>query len=240
MRRWTARLVLFIFFALGAQSPIYAADEPPVRDATETPTWQRDFHLDQRHFVSRGRNHFFVLEPHFQLVLEAPGAKLVITVLDDTVEVGSAMTRVVEEREWEDGELTEVSRNFYAMDRDTHDIFYFGEDVTVYEDGTPSRGGDSWHADMAGAQAGLMMPGTPELGMKYYQELAPDVAMDRATIASLSQRFETPAGTFEKCLRTREGSGLNPDETEFKTYAPGIGLVQDENLLLTRYGFSKR
>ncbi len=240
MRRWTACLVLFAVLALGALSPIRAADEPATRDATETPSWQRDFHLDQRHFISRGHNQFFVLEPQFQLVLEAPGAKLVITVLDDTVKVGNVMTRVMEEREWEDGVLTEVSRNFYAMDRDTHDIFYFGEDVTVYEGGTPHRGEDSWRADNAEARAGLMMPGTPEVGMKYYQELAPGVAMDRATIASLSQRFETPAGTFEKCLRTGEGSGLDPDENEFKTYAPGIGLVQDENLLLTRYGFSKK
>jgi hypothetical protein len=240
MRRWTAPLVLFAIFALGALSPIRAADEPATRDATETPTWQRDFHLDQRHFVSRGHNDYFVLEPRFQLVLEAPNAKLVISVLDDTVKVGSVMTRVVEEREWEDGKLTEVSRNFFAMDRDTHDIFYFGEDVTIYENEAPHHGNDSWRADNAGARGGLMMPGAPEVGMKYYQELAPGVAMDRATIASLSESFETPAGTFEKCLRTGEGSGLNPDENEFKTYAPGIGLIQDENLLLTGYGFSKK
>ena len=34
--------------------------------------------------------------------------------------------------------------------------------------------------DKNGAKAGLMMPGKPKVGMKYYQEIAPGVAMDRA------------------------------------------------------------
>ncbi len=41
------------------------------------------------------------------------------------------------------------------------------------------------------------------------------------------------------CLRTQETSGLNPREKEFKTYASGIGLIQDEDLLLVRYGVAE-
>jgi hypothetical protein len=37
---------------------------------------------------------------------------------------------------------------------------------------------------------------------------------------------------------TQEGTALNPDEKEFKTYVPGIGLSQEESLLLTSYGFN--
>jgi hypothetical protein len=33
---------------------------------------------------------------------------------------------------------------------------------------------------------------------------------------------------------------LNPEEEEFKRYAPGIGLIQDEDPLLDRYGFGRR
>ena len=82
-----------------------------------------------------------------------------------------------------------------------------------------------------------MMPGKPEMGMKYYQEIAPGVAMDRAEIINLNDQLSTPAGSFSKCLTTREGTALNFREVEFKTYAPGIGLIQDQDLLLTRYGF---
>ena len=74
--------------------------------------------------------------------------------------------------------------------------------------------------------------------MRYFQEIAPDVAMDRAEVLSLTHSLETPAGEFSECLRTQEGSALKPNEREFKTYAPGIGLIQDQSLLLVGYGFN--
>ncbi|MBA7609960.1 hypothetical protein ES703_17163 [subsurface metagenome] len=50
--------------------------------------------------------------------------------------------------------------------------------------------------------------------------------------------METPAGTFKNCIRAEETSGLDPDEKCYKTYAPGVGLIQDEDLLLTRRGYT--
>lgn len=147
------------------------------------------------------------------------------------------MTRVVEEREWQDGELIEVSRNFFAICPTTRDAFYFGEEVDDVKDGQVVGHAGAWLAGTNGARAGLIMPGDPKVGMKYYQEIAPDIAMDRATVLSLDETFETPAGVFSNSLRTQEGTPLNTDEKEFKTYAPGIGLVQDQGLLLTGYGF---
>ena len=47
--------------------------------------------------------------------------------------------------------------------------------------------------------------------------------------------MKTPAGTFKDCLRVEETSGIAPDEKGYKTYAPGVGLIQDEDLLLTGY-----
>jgi hypothetical protein len=46
------------------------------------------------------------------------------------------------------------------------------------------------------------MHGTPKLGMKYYQEIASRVAMDRAEIVSLNDTCKTPAGTFSNGPRT--------------------------------------
>src|SRR5262245_24531901 len=89
--------------------------------------------------VSRGTNPYFVLEPGFQLVLEGSEGKskvrLEVTVLDETRKVGDVETRVVEERETEDGELKEVSRNYFAISKRTNAVYYFGEDVDEYEDG---------------------------------------------------------------------------------------------------------
>jgi len=77
------------------------------------------------------------------------------------------------------------------------------------------------------------MPGKPVKGDKFYQEYAPRVAMDRAEVASLDDRLETPAGRFEKCVRMRETTPLERDVCD-KLYAPGVGLIKDESLLLMR------
>ena len=202
--------------------------------------WQKEFNLSKRTLLSTGRNTYFILEPGFQLVFESEDEKLAITVLDDTVNVAGVTTRVVEEREWKNGKLIEVSRNFFSICKDTKDVFYFGEDVNDYKDGHVSGHGGAWRADASDARPGLIMPGTPIVGMKYYQEIAPGIAMDRAEVINLNETLKTPAGTFDKCLKTQEGSSLKPKEKEFKIYAPGIGLIQDEDLLLTKYGFIKK
>jgi hypothetical protein len=75
-------------------------------------SWQEEFNLSKRTLLPTGRNTYFVLEPGFQLVLEGGNEKVAVTVLDETREVDGVVTRVVEEREWKDGRLIEVSRNF--------------------------------------------------------------------------------------------------------------------------------
>jgi len=209
------------------------------RDSNKRP-WQKEFNLSKRTLLSKGTNPYFILEPGFQLAFASEDAKLVITVLDETVDVDGVETRVVEEREWENGELIEVSRNFFAICKDTKDVFYFGEDVNDYKKGQVTGHGGAWRAGVSDARPGLIMPGSPSVGMKYFQEIAPGIAMDRAEVISLNERLKTPAGTFDKCLKTQEGSALKPSEKEFKTYAPGIGLIQDEDLLLTSHGFIKK
>ncbi len=199
------------------------------------PSWQKEFGLSERTLVPTGRNTYFILEPGFQLVLESKNEKLAITVLDETQKVDGVTTRVVEEREWKNGELIEISRNYFAIDEITKDIFYFGEAVDMYRGRKVVDHSGAWLAGRKRAQSGLIMPGEPRVGKKYYQEIAPGVAMDRAEVISLDDTFETPAGSFSNCLKTQEGTALNALEKEFKTYAPGIGLIQDQSLLLTEY-----
>jgi hypothetical protein len=219
----------------------------PESDFGADPSWKQRFGISECELAPTGRNQFFILEPGFQLVLEGGSERVQITVLDDiknisgvldeTGKVTSVTTRVVEEREWSNDQLIEVSRNFFAICPTTKDVFYFGEEVDDYEDGQVTSHGGAWLAGEQGAKAGLIMPGSPEVGMKYYQEIAPDVALDRAEIVSVDETLDTPAGAFSNCLKTQEGTALNPDEKEFKTYAPGIGLSQEESLLLVEYGF---
>ena len=203
--------------------------------------WKEEFRLADRRLTHTGESPYFILVPGFRLVLESRTEKLTITVLDETKEINGIVTRVVEEREEKKWRLHEVSRNFFTMDAQTGDVFYFGEEVDVYKDGRVRRHPGAWRAYDERNRPGLMVPGRPEVGMRYYQELAPGVAMDRAEVISVSTTFATSSGEFKNCLKTRESSKIKPflffGPKDDKIYAPGIGLVKDGKAKLTSYGY---
>ncbi len=200
--------------------------------------WTDSFGQENCTFLTTGANRFFILEPGYKLVLESKHEKVIITVTDKTRKIGDIKTRVIEEYEEEDGELKEISRNFFAICKEHGDVFYFGEDVDDYEDGKIVRGSGAWRADEKNSRAGIIMPGTVLLGARHYQEIAPN-AMDRAEIIADDVTLTTPAGVFENCIKVEETSGLDPSDKCYKIYAPGIGMIQDEDLVLTSYSTTR-
>jgi hypothetical protein len=152
-------------------------------------------------------------------------------------------TRVVEERETKDDVLVEISKNYFAICNRTNSVMYFGEAVDIYDrTGTTvvSHEG-AWEAGVdEGARPGIMMPGTLLKGGKYFQEIAPGIAMDRAEVISINNTVETQVGTFTGCLKTRETTPLEPGEVDLKFYAPDIGLIKDGPAKLIGYGFVGR
>ncbi len=159
-----------------------------------------------------------------------------ITVLDETEMVDGVLTRVVEERERVDGNLDEVSRNFFVECLDTGDVYYFGEDV---EDGSGNPLPDGWRSGINGARPGLIFPGGAFLlGARYFQEIAPGVALDRAEHRAMGLEVSVPAGNFTDCVQVDDTDaiddpkGKHPDP---KVYCPGIGEVVDEELELVSF-----
>ena len=213
---------------------------PAMAQVKAADSWQKDFTsaISKCNLVTTGRSEYFVLEPGFQAVLEGGDTRLQITVLNETKTIDKIVTRVVEEREWKKGALYEVSRNYFAMCEQTKDVYYFGEDVDFYEKDKVVKHDGSWHAGGKN-KPGMIMPGMPKLKMKYYQEIAPGIALDRAEIVSLNETCKTPAGTFAKCMKVKETSGLELTALEYKYYAPGIGLIRDVDLQLIKHGFVK-
>ncbi|HEU5181775.1 MAG TPA: hypothetical protein VFW45_13375 [Candidatus Polarisedimenticolia bacterium] len=211
------------------------------RGATKPPDcgkgdFTQDFRTADCTFVNTGRMPFFVLEPGYWLELDGDEKdgfhQVTITVLGDTEVVNGVTTRVVEERERVDGELEEVSRNFFALCQETGSFFYFGESVDLYENGEVVGHEGEWRAGTAGAKPGIVMPGAFLLGSRYYQELAPSVAQDRACNAAMGLSLATPAGSFSGCVEVVETSPLESGKS-VKFYCPGIGVVQDDTLKLT-------
>jgi len=159
---------------------------------------------------------------------------LEITVLDETEVVADVTTRVVEERQAEDGELVELARNFFVQAPDGT-VCYYGEDVDEYDNGRLIGHDSQWRAGVGGNLPGIIMPAHPTVGVEYNQEFAPGVALDHAKVIATGQPLTVPAGMFTDTIITEETTPLEPGVVEHKTYAPGVGTAVDNTLKLTSY-----
>lgn len=229
--------LLFTLLAGG----IVCAMQTPAQDKADS--WTETLSPIDEPLTNIGRNTYFILEPGYQLVLKGKedGAQteLVITVLDETLDVNGVKTRVLEERESTDGKLIEVSRNFFAVGEKTGNVYYFGEDVDVHKkDGSVVHEG-AWREGKGDAKHGILVPGAIKIGDRYYQEKAPKVAMDRAENVSTGETVKTPAGEFKNCLKAKETTPLESG-VGYKFYAPEIGIVKDGTLKLVKNGFVKK
>lgn len=193
-------------------------------------------------FVNTGRNTYFILEVGYQQTLKGIEGKdtttLIITVLNETKKIGNVETRIVEENEMVNGKTIEISRNYFAFCKQTYSIYYFGEEVDIYKDGKIVSHDGAWIAEGKN-KSGVQMPGLVMLGSRYYQEIAPGIAMDRVEIVSMTETMVTPAGNFTNVLKAEETTPIEPKAKDYKYYAPEIGLVKDGNLVLLKSGFIK-
>jgi hypothetical protein len=192
-------------------------------------------------------NPYFPIVVDYQWTLEGEEdgvpVKLVMTVLDETRLIDGVTTRVVEEREWEDDELSEVSWNYFAETADGT-VCYFGEDVDDIEEGEVFDHEGRWCAedDPDVNRAGIIMPADPQPGMTFQNEDAPDAgALDQAKIVGSGPVTVPYDGStrFTETIRFRE---FNPDEKEkdYKVFAKDLatgfgGIIIDEVLALTNF-----
>ena len=227
MKSFVIGLALLLAGVCFAGNTFAADKEGPVEG------FKAEFQVDKSTLKNTGANPYFILQPGYKLFYKGGTTTLVITVTNDTKLVDGVETRVIEEREEKGGKLAEVSRNYFVIDPATSDLYYFGEDVDMYKDGKITDHEGSWLAGVNGAKFGMMMPGKPKVGDKFYQERAPKVALDRSEIVGMNVTIETPAGKFEKCLKTDDTSDLESGHSP-KVYAPGIGLVKDAELELVK------
>ena len=175
-------------------------------------------------------NEFFPLVVGDLFVLEGVDdgelIHLEITVLDETEDVAGVTTRVLEEAEWVDGELAEISRNFFAQAPDGT-VCYFGEDVDIYENGVVVSNEGAWRAGVNGALPGIFMPGNPQIGDIYANEYAAGVAEDQAEVIDTDEPISVPAGDFVETLTIEECNPLEDAEKDIKVFVRGIGLAID-------------
>lgn len=185
--------------------------------------------LDPAGFVSAIDNPYWPMQPGSRWVFRETGSgggeqRVEITVTGETRVVAGIRATVVHDVVSEDGELVEDTYDWYAQDR-AGNVWYLGENTKEYEGGKVVSTAGSWEAGVDGAQPGIAVPAAPEPGLSYRQEHYAGEAEDAATVLSVDERVEVPAGSFERVLMTKEYIPLEPDVLEYKLYARGVGPV---------------
>lgn len=84
--------------------------------------WQTVFSVDKKTLGVTGANPYFNLTPGYHLSYKHKKDTDVVTVLNETKLIDGVTTRVVEDRETDGGKLTELTRDYYAIDS----IFLWG------------------------------------------------------------------------------------------------------------------
>jgi hypothetical protein len=193
------------------------------------PTGDEMVDLDPARFTAQIDNSYWPMPAGARWVYretsEDGGAQRVeVTVTADTKVVMGIEARVVHDVVTEDGAVVEDTYDWYAQDADGN-VWYLGEDTKEYEDGEVVTTAGSWEAGVDGAQPGVIVPASPEPGLTYRQEYYAGEAEDAATVLSLDERAQVPAGSFEGLLLTKDFTPLDRKILEYKLYAPGVGPV---------------
>ena len=179
-------------------------------------------------------NELFPLDVGAKTVIEGEEedelVRVELTVLDQTEVVNGVTTRVVEAREYIDDELYEIALDFYAVASDGT-VCYFGEDVEFYEGGEVVNHDGTWRAGINGARPGIIMPASPQVGQSFFQESAPDVAIDMSRVDAIGLSVDLAGQTYDNVVRLMDSNPIDGqegcDEEEEKLFVPGIGLAGD-------------
>ena len=194
------------------------------------PTGAEPADLNPDDFVQQIDNPYWPMAPGSRWVftekdLEGGGEqRIVITVSDNKRTIQGIEATVVRDTVTEDGALVEDTFDWFAQDKDGT-LWYLGEDTTEYENGKATTKKGSWEAGVDGAEAGVFLPGNPEVGMTYRQEYRAGEAEDHAKILSLDEQVDVPAGKYAGVLMTKDYTPLQPEVLEHKFYAKGVGPV---------------
>lgn len=125
-----------------------------------------------------------------------------------------------------EGNIIEDTYDWYAQDINGN-IWYLGEDSKEIENGVVVGTEGSWEAGVDGAQAGIVMPAVPLLGIPYRQEYYFNEAEDWGKVIETGLSLTINYGTFTDCIKTEEWTPLEPEILENKYYAPGIGVIKE-------------
>lgn len=222
MRRlWKAGLC--VTFVLTAACGTDAQEAGP-RSTVEGPRFSAPTKID---------NPYLPLAKFAECVLEGEeddaNLRIVRTLLDRTERFEwrgqTIQAAVIQDREYEDSELIEDTRDFFAQS-DDGTVYYLGEDVDNYEDGEVKDHEGQWRLGRETDNPGVVMPADPKRGTKFRPEDVPDITVEDAVVDEVGLSLEVGDRTYSDVIEVRE---KHPEGVEeFKFYARGTGLVREQ------------
>lgn len=185
--------------------------------------------LDPADFVGLIDNPYWPMAPGAKWIYreadtEGSAQEVEVTVTTRTKEILGIDATVMHDRVSSNGELIENTFDWYAQDV-CGNVWYLGENTKEYEDGVVVTTAGSWQAGVDGAQAGIIVPADPHVGMTYRQEYYAGEAEDAAEVLSLDEQAQVPYGHIREALLTKDFTPLHRRFLEYKLYAKGIGPV---------------
>jgi hypothetical protein len=150
-----------------------------------------------------------------------------IIVTDLTKVVDGVENVVVWERDYTEGELAETELALFAEDRDGN-IWHMGEYPEEWEEGEFVKA-PAWVHGIAGATAGVTIPGSPTEGTPdYAQGFAPPPIswQDRGQVLKTGERTCVPQDCYADVVVIAEFERSVPGAFQDKSYAPGVGVVR--------------
>src|SRR5438309_10599349 len=84
--------------------------------------FQKVFAVEKKNLGIQGANSYFPLTPGYQLSYRHGKDTDTLTVLNETTVIDGVESRVVEDREVKDGQVVELTRDYYAIDAATNDV----------------------------------------------------------------------------------------------------------------------
>lgn len=151
---------------------------------------------------------------------------VVLTVTDLVKRIDGVWARVLWQRRLAEGSATESALLFQAQD-DDRNVWQLGAYPQLLADGTVTGAPEAWIAGVAGARAGVVVPGDPEEDEPpYLRAEAPGVGLLRCgfVVDAAAREVCAPAICYDGVLVVEEFSPLLGPPVRH-SYLPGVGLI---------------
>ena len=141
-----------------------------------------------------------------------------------TIDGKQVAARIMEDREFANGKLEEVTLDYFAQAEDGA-VCYLGEKVDMYRKGKMVGHEGAWMTGEHNARPGIIIPAHPKLGDRFHSENVPGIAVEADEVVGTDETVKVPAGVYRHCVKVKEV--VEGESPEYKYYAPGVGVVRE-------------